>query len=205
MKFSIPVPQRFYSSPLSRAAATLNATFPSVNALFVENLRESIGLHTCDQRRSKTYLSAHFPTFEFQSSFSEEDELWGPVWQETATQQSARVRGVLDLVWERKEEFVSITAHGGTVSGILDNIGHRTFNLQTGGILPVVVRGTKRRVPQMPLFALTREGKSTTTTQSSTTAPTCTGNPTATGGSARLVIPTHVVDTTDERVKIWQE
>jgi hypothetical protein len=71
------------------------------------------------------------------------------VWQETAAQQRVRVRGVLDFMWDEGggEEFVSITAHGGTVVGILDNIGHRTFNLQTGGVLPVVVRGTKRRVP----------------------------------------------------------
>jgi broad specificity phosphatase PhoE len=155
-KFSIPAPQRFYSSPLSRAAATLNFTFPSINALFLENLRESIGLHTCDQRRSKTYLSAHFPNFSFQNDFCEDDELWGPVWQETAAQQRVRVRGVLDFMWDeggaRGEEFVSITAHGGTVAGILDNIGHRTYNLQTGGVLPVVVRGTKRRVhPKLPL------------------------------------------------------
>ena len=125
----------------------MNFTFPSVNALFLENLRESIGLHTCDQRRSKTFLAAHFPTFTFEPDFSEEDELWGPRWQETAPQQARRVRQVLDFAWEESgEEFVSITAHGGTVAGILANVGHRTFNLQTGGVLPVVVRGTKRRV-----------------------------------------------------------
>lgn len=53
---------------------------------------------------------------------------------------------VLDLLWDRGEVFVSITAHGGTVAGILADIGHRTFNLQTGGVLPVVVLGKRVKV-----------------------------------------------------------
>jgi len=113
----------------------------------VENLRESIGLHTCDQRRTKTYLQTAFPNFGFEDGFTEEDELWGPVWQETPEQQKVRLRTMLDSLWERDGEvFISITAHGGTISAILENVGHRIFNLQTGGLIPVVVRGTRNRV-----------------------------------------------------------
>jgi len=150
---SIPLPQRFLSSPLSRAASTLNLTwsdiaitsFPFFSPTFIESLRESIGLHTCDQRRSKSYLQDSYPAFTFEPHFSETDELWGPVYQETSAQQALRLRGFLDSLWMNEPAtYISITAHGGTVAAILANIGHRVFNLQTGGMIPVVVKGEYR-------------------------------------------------------------
>lgn len=150
---SVPLPQTFLSSPLSRAASTLNLTWsdiaiqisPFVKPIFVEGLRESIGLHTCDKRRDKYYLKAKYPNFTFEDGFSIEDELWGPVYQETFEQQVIRLRRVLDLIWEQDTStYISITAHSGTVNAILANIGHRPFNLQTGGMIPVVVKGSKK-------------------------------------------------------------
>ena len=145
---SIPLPQRFLSSPLSRAASTLNLTwsditFPFAKPIFVENLRESIGLHTCDKRRTKHYLQTRYPDFTFESGFREEDELWGPVYEETFEQQIVRLRGVLDSIWKNERStYISITAHGGTVAAILANVGHRAFNIQTGGMIPIVLRGS---------------------------------------------------------------
>jgi broad specificity phosphatase PhoE len=150
---SAPLPQKFLSSPLSRAASTLNFTWsdiaiqtsPFMNPVFVEGLRESIGLHTCDKRRDKYYLKATYPNFTFEAGFSIEDELWGPVYEETFEQQIVRLRPVLDSIWERDTStYISITAHSGTVNAILANIGHRPFNLQTGGMIPVVVKGCKK-------------------------------------------------------------
>jgi broad specificity phosphatase PhoE len=144
----IPLPQKFLSSPLSRAASTLNLTWSDITfsfakPIFMENLRESIGLHTCDKRRTKDYLQTCYPEFNFESGFQQEDELWGPVYQETFEQQIVRLRGVLDSIWKNEgSTYISITAHGGTVAAILANVGHRTFNLQTGGMIPVVVRGS---------------------------------------------------------------
>ena len=116
--------------------------FPYARPLFVENLRESIGLHTCDRRRNKNYLRETYPLFEFECDFNEEDELWGPTYQETSSQQAVRLRLVLDSIWQNEAStYISITAHGGTVAAILANIGHRPFKLQTGGMLPVIVRG----------------------------------------------------------------
>lgn len=49
---------------------------------------------------------------------------------------------MLDNLWNTEASvYVSITSHGGTVAAILANLGHRRFNLQTGGMIPVVVRG----------------------------------------------------------------
>ena len=68
--------------------------------------------------------------------------MWGPVYEETEAQQTVRVRGVLDELWRTEGDvYISVTAHGGTVKGILRNFGHREFRLQTGGMIPVVVRG----------------------------------------------------------------
>ena len=59
-----PMPQSFLSSPLSRAASTLNITWTGLlNGLtptFKELWRESIGLHTCDHRRTRSYLAATY-------------------------------------------------------------------------------------------------------------------------------------------------
>jgi broad specificity phosphatase PhoE len=64
------------------------------------------------------------------------------VYEETSAQQTVRLRGVLDELWRTERSvYISITAHGGTVAAILANLGHRKFGLQTGGMIPVVVRG----------------------------------------------------------------
>lgn len=38
-----------------------------------------------------------------------------------------------------------MTAHSGAITSILEVIGHRAFGLQTGGVIPVLVRA--ERVP----------------------------------------------------------
>lgn len=75
----MPVPQVLYSSPMRRSALTLQITWdkyitqrgsgrliPQVR----EALRESIGLHTCDQRSEKSVIEKQFPKFEFEEPFS---------------------------------------------------------------------------------------------------------------------------------------
>lgn len=42
-------------------------------------------------------------------------------------------------------QFISITAHSGAITSILEVIGHRGFQLQTGGVIPVFVRA--ERIP----------------------------------------------------------
>jgi broad specificity phosphatase PhoE len=114
-----------------------------VKPTFIEGLRESIGLHTCDKRRNKSYLQRTYPDFNFELGFREEDELWGPIYEETFEQQVIRVRTVLDSIWQNERAtYISMTAHGGTIAAILANLGHRNFRLQTGAMIPVVVKGT---------------------------------------------------------------
>jgi len=117
-----------------------------MHPIFLEYLRESIGLHTCDRRRTKHYLERTYRDFRFKMKFTQEDKLWTPDYQETFEEQVARLRKVLDWIWKNDESrYISITAHSGTLSAILKNIGHREFSVQTGGMIPVVVKGQPMR------------------------------------------------------------
>ena len=65
--------------------------------------------------------------------------------------------------------FLSFTAHSGAIRSLLEAIDHRQFDLETGGVIPVVVRaervdGEREKAPDEPWE----------------TAPACSTDPTAT-------------------------
>ncbi|KAF7131337.1 hypothetical protein CNMCM5793_004451 [Aspergillus hiratsukae] len=148
----IHTPDAYFVSPLTRALRTANITFtdltlPKKAAAFepvvMEALREGISLHTCDHRRSKSYIAGLFPDWEIERGFSEEDELWNGVTAETPAAQDVRSKGALDEMVERtdtKDLFVSVTAHSGEIASLLRVLGHRVFSLKTGAVIPVLVR-----------------------------------------------------------------
>jgi len=43
----------------------------------------------------------------------------------------------------KDKQFLSITAHSGTIAAILGAVGHRRFALPTGGVIPVAVKGER--------------------------------------------------------------
>lgn len=145
----LTIPQSFYSSPLQRAARTAELTFSSLpgigssfSALIVENVREVYGEHTCDQRRTRNELQRDFPSFIFEETFTEDDELWTPV-RETDPHLDTRVRDVLDRIFESDDNlFISITSHGGWIRGLLRVVGHQDYNLPTGGVQPLIIQAT---------------------------------------------------------------
>jgi broad specificity phosphatase PhoE len=121
----VPIPQKYYCSPLTRAIRTLELTFVDVlpahtkplivevwanqlshvpcdlltNRPLVQNCREEYGEHTCDKRRTRTEIHSDFPGFAFEEGFEEEDVLWSP---ERETKESAenRAKLFLDRVFE---------------------------------------------------------------------------------------------------------
>lgn len=125
----VPLPQVLYSSPLRRAADTLNLTWhdmliktpPGSSAahilpIFKEQWRETIGLHTCDQRSDKSTTAAEHPGWLFEDTYSEHDELWNPTYQESSGQQALRIQQALNELFARDSSmFVSITAHSGVM------------------------------------------------------------------------------------------
>lgn len=138
-----------------RALRTANITFGGLalpkdaaafEPLVMEGLREGISLHTCDHRRSRSYIAGSFPGWAIEEGFSEEDELWNGVTGETRAAQDARSKSALDEMFERtdgKDLFVSVTAHSGEIASLLRVLGHRAFSLKTGAVIPVLVKARK--------------------------------------------------------------
>lgn len=146
LPFGIPLPQKLYCSPLTRAMQTCDITFREIVntrcvVVVVENCREENGVHTCDKRRTKTYIESTFPAFQIEHGFSEEDLLWEAEVRESRTHVEERAKEVLDMIFNNDGElFVSITAHGGIINAFLAVLGRTSYALPTGGVLPVVVR-----------------------------------------------------------------
>ncbi|MCJ1250072.1 hypothetical protein MMC30_007298 [Trapelia coarctata] len=142
-------PESYYTSPLDRCCATAHHTFSALNLppdrpfipTVKELLRETNGVHTCDRRSSKTYLRTHYPTYNIEPGFTENDELWDPNFRESNSALDARLKKLLDDIFEHDSHtFISFTSHSGAISGILRVVGHREFRLVTGSVIPVLVK-----------------------------------------------------------------
>ncbi|KIV84835.1 hypothetical protein PV11_00590 [Exophiala sideris] len=145
----ITTPQSYYVSPLSRCLETANLTFsglplPAKNPFLPtikEKLRESISEHTCDRRSNKTYIHNMFPTWPIEANFTEYDELWTGVTAETDGAQQVRSKQLLDNIFTTDcSTWMSFTSHSGEIGTILEVIGHRSFSLNTGAVIPVLVK-----------------------------------------------------------------
>ncbi|KAH9936664.1 phosphoglycerate mutase-like protein [Fomitopsis serialis] len=148
----MPTPQRCFASPLHRALSTWQITFASDESfpqvmrkvMILENLREEHGVHTCDMRDSRSLIERNFPppTYGFELGFTEEDAVWQADVRETKDHIKGRAQSVLDRIFDDTEEtYISITAHGGIINGILAAVGRPSYSLPTGGVLPLVIRG----------------------------------------------------------------
>ncbi|KAH8106393.1 phosphoglycerate mutase [Phellopilus nigrolimitatus] len=140
LKADIPLPAKLYCSPLTRALRTCQLTFAGIvefrqrTPLVLENCREMYGVHSCDKRRSLSYLRSAFPDFAVEDGFTEEDELHDPKVREEHAHIAERARLVLDYIFEEDEELViSITAHSGFINGLIAATGHELVALLTGG------------------------------------------------------------------------
>ncbi|DAZ94847.1 TPA: hypothetical protein N0F65_012536 [Lagenidium giganteum] len=74
-------------SPLSRAIQTALQLFPrdqqdAVPMLADELCREKLGVHACDQRRTRSELEQRFPMVDFSALTTDSDVLWSSVYRE---------------------------------------------------------------------------------------------------------------------------
>lgn len=160
-----PVPDVFYSSPLQRSCFTLHHTWQGIRPehkqpVIKEILRETIGVDTCDQRSSKLVIDQRFGHLGYvvEDGFSEMDQLWDAHDRETYCEQTIRIDRFFQELFEQEWDdelgrvgskhsscsVVSTTTHAGTIRCMLLVAGHRPFAISTGGMVPVVVRGTRR-------------------------------------------------------------
>jgi broad specificity phosphatase PhoE len=160
---SVLLPEKYFVSPLDRCLQTAQLTwtgldlpqrfpfFPEVK----EALRECIGIHTCDRRSSKTYIQSVYP-FPTEPGFAEEDPLWLPDLRETPSAMTVRLKELLDdIIRHNSVTVLSLTSHGGAVGAMLRAVGHREFPLQTGAIIPVLLKtellhGAEPKMPVDP-------------------------------------------------------
>jgi len=142
----MPIPHRWFASPFQRSCNTLLITFDGIvhdpKPLIIEELREMIGMHTCDKRSPKRVILERFPTFSTEEGFTEEDELWTPHYREQEHEMVVRGAKGLDKIMDATDEddvYISISAHCGIARGLMGAVGHRVFDLQTGGVVVMVV------------------------------------------------------------------
>lgn len=148
----MPAPQKYYSSPLYRCLQTANLTYlhldVPVDAPFTptikEMMREVMGEHTCDKRSSKAVIHKAVPSWNIETGFTEEDELWRPDHRETFAEHDARTHALLEDIFEHDSHAVlSFTSHSGAIASLLRVMGHREFGLPTGALIPLLVRATR--------------------------------------------------------------
>jgi hypothetical protein len=111
-----------------------------------ELLREGISIHTCDSRSNETYIHNLVPDWTIEYGFTEDDELWNGVTGETTNAEAVRSKKVLDEMFRElgsdssQNLFVSVTSHSGQIGSMLSVLGHRAFSLNTGAVIPVIIK-----------------------------------------------------------------
>ena len=131
-----PLPESYYSSPLTRCLQTANITFSSLplpnGRHFIptvkEFFREGISGHTCDRRGTKSYIQSSFPGYVIEEGFTETDELWKPLLAEVREDQDIRSKKVLDDVFGSDDStYVSVTSHSGEIASLLRGTSSLSF------------------------------------------------------------------------------
>lgn len=159
-----PVPHAFYVSPLQRLCWTLVNTWDGLRGekkpLVVELLRETIGQNLCDKRSPKLVILERFAPhgFEVEPGFLEEDTLFTDK-RELAEEHALRVNRFCQALFEEEwdgqavnkekahaKSIISTTTHAGTIRLFIVVFGHRRFTISTGGMVPIVVKGTRTEV-----------------------------------------------------------
>lgn len=147
----MPLPERHYTSPLARCLETTRLGFSGLEpgsadrpfrpVVIKELLRERLGRHTCDRRSTRSWIQSHYPEFEIEAGFAENDELWDPDRRETPGEHVVRIKKLLDDVFSTDDaELISFTAHSGTIRALYTAIGHREVWVGPGAMVPVLVK-----------------------------------------------------------------
>ncbi|KAI5811654.1 phosphoglycerate mutase [Peziza echinospora] len=179
LEYGAPLPEIWFTSPLRRAAHTLEITWGDITLnsddipkpIIKEKLRETMGIHTCDRRSSRCEIARAFPTFTFEHGFPEgPDPFWDPINREPDAAKTQRLKTAIDeiLEFDSSQTYISLTGHSAAIQSLLKAFGHRPFRLQTSGMIPVAVK-----------VEYSAEKEPPTSSGSGGVAPKCTVDPTA--------------------------
>jgi broad specificity phosphatase PhoE len=139
----VPPPEIIYTSPLRRCLRTTQLAFAphlhSKTPLIKENLRERLGVHTCDKRGSRSSIVSAFPSFELEPDFAEDDELWKADQRETIDEHVVRSTKLLGEIFDEHSVFVSLTAHSGAIMSLFGATGWKKIPVAAGAVYPLLV------------------------------------------------------------------
>ena len=108
-----------FVSPLSRTIQTGLLAIPEGPPFIVEDdVRERIGTHPCDQRRSRTEIAADFPNVDVSTLATEEDDKWTPE-REAWSALIERAMRVLHKLKAREESHIAVVTHNDFLQALL--------------------------------------------------------------------------------------
>jgi broad specificity phosphatase PhoE len=143
----IPPPQSIYSSPLRRCLRTTVLAFApiidiqhGVSPVIKEKLRERFGVHTCDQRSSRTWIATTFPNFQIEDGFTEDDHFWQPDRRERHEEHTERSKELLNDVFTHDgSQVIALVAHSVAIKAIFAATGWKKVPLAEGAVYPLLV------------------------------------------------------------------
>eukprot|EP00053_Salpingoeca_punica_P020167 m.209698 g.209698 ORF g.209698 m.209698 type:complete len:1495 (+) comp17810_c0_seq4:74-4558(+) len=105
-------PELVYCSPMTRALQTCEAAIEAGRSVTVlETLREQMGVHMCDQRRSVTELKREFPAYDFSSITTDADTLWSATERESKAAMVQRSALFLRRLATGRAKRVAVFSH----------------------------------------------------------------------------------------------
>ncbi|CAL9728416.1 probable phosphoglycerate mutase Pmu1p [Monosporozyma unispora] len=162
------LPHVFFSSPMRRCLETFIESWTQVfqeyeplqggvSPIILENIRETLGEHTCDKRVDHSIAveeyqehkmeTGHTIQWKYSEDYPESDQLWRADWREPESEMDDRVNEGLLEIFEnvsKDERFISITCHSGVIGSILRDLNHPAIeNLATGKVVCTVVEVEK--------------------------------------------------------------
>lgn len=111
-----------------------------------EKLRERYTMHTCDNRRTRTWIRENWPGYavEPEADLPEEDPFRGLGRSETDAEHVARKQAALEDVFSTDGgAFVSLTVHSYAIRAILMACGAAPFKVREGVSMAMLVRGER--------------------------------------------------------------
>ncbi|KZM23729.1 putative phosphoglycerate mutase pmu1 [Ascochyta rabiei] len=138
------------SSPLRRCLRTVQLAFPpeaaSQRPIIKEKLRERLGVHTCDQRSTGSWIAENYPLFDIEVGFQEEDVLWSPDRRETLKEHMTRSTELLDDVFNGDYgDYVVLAAHSGTIMSLFAATGWKQVPVAAGAVYPLLICAETQR------------------------------------------------------------
>ena len=106
-------------SPLSRAIQTGLLAIPYRQPFVIEDdIRERIGVHPCDMRRSRAEIKADFPEVDVKTLASEEDDKWTPE-REPMPELIARTVRVMHKLKNMAQTHIGLVTHNDFLTALL--------------------------------------------------------------------------------------